>query len=468
MIQTTMGVVITYNRMFDAAMPAGFREERVASSTSARAVLERLGDCTVAPVVDGPDSVDGAVAALAGRDLDALVVIPSVATPPAWALDVARRLGPVPVIVLAVRELDETPAAYDTEQATRHSALVGASMITNSLLRAGVHFQLVLATAGDETGAAAQLETALAAGRAAAAVRRARLARIGSPIAGYADVEADDGDLDALGISCSDIGAEDLKRWAGEVTPSEIVSTAAAASRLGSTQVGDATLHRASRVACVIARAVRETRSTAGTVNCHGPLVRDNPDLGVTACLALSLLARDGIMLSCTGDLPVALALAMGQAVAGAALYAELYAVDRPGDWILAANGGEGDTRAARHGSVRLLPELHYLGVHGAGVAVAFEYEPGPITLASITPLRGARGGWRLVLADGCVIDSRHQAMEGPNAMIRIDGVPALTAYAAWCDAGASHHAAISPGRWSTELVVAAAYLGIEAVVVSR
>jgi len=453
--------------MFDAGMPADFRDERLAAAATAHAQLRSLARCIHAPVLDSADAVSTAIEALRGSELDALVIVPTMATPPAWALDVARGLGPVPVIVLALREFDTVPDGYDTTQATRFSLLVGVSMITNALLRASVPFELLLATAGDDD-LDAQLAEALAAARAAAAVRRTRLVALGAPIEGYTDVEVDEERLQALGVTCTNVDALEVARWSREVNEPQLAATISAARELGSVAVDDEPLRRAAHVACVVTRAVRDTGATAGAVNCHGALVRNNPDLGVTACLALSLLAREGIMLACTGDLPVALALTMGRAVAGASLYAELYALDRPGDWVLAANGGEGDTGAARAGSVRLLPEAHYLGVHGAGVAVAFEHEPGPVTLASLTPLDSARGQWRLILADGEVIDSRHRAMEGPNGMVRIDGFAALPAYQAWCEAGASHHVAVTPGRWSRVLARAATYLGIESLIISR
>jgi L-arabinose isomerase len=144
-----------------------------------------------------------------------------------------------------------------------------------------------------------------------------------------------------------------------------------------------------------------------------------------------------------------------------------LYAVDGPGDWILAANGGEGHIALAEAGSVRLLPEEQYAGVCGAGVAVAFQCAPGPATLASLTPLDAAVGGWRLIVAEGEIIGSEHPTMEAPNAMVRLAGVPALEGYAAWCEAGASHHAAVLPGHRRADLAGVADVLGIECRVIT-
>ena len=71
------------------------------------------------------------------------------------------------------------------------------------------------------------------------------------------------------------------------------------------------------------------------------------------------------------------------------------------------------------------------------------------------------------VLADAEVLGSDHPSMEGPNARVRVVGVPALRAFADWCTAGASHHAALLPGHHAATLTTAANFLGVESVTVS-
>ena len=146
----------------------------------------------------------------------------------------------------------------------------------------------------------------------------------------------------------------------------------------------------------------------------------------------------------------------------GSALYCELYQLDFPGNWVLLANGGEGDpTIRAGSSSGRLLPEDHYMGDHGPGTAVAFELLEGPATLISLTPIDHT-GGWMLVGAEGRILDSKHHAMEGPDAMFRFDSGDVAGAYARWCKAGATHHAGLLPGHHGNVLQRTAEILGIE------
>jgi L-arabinose isomerase len=462
-----VGVVTTYFGLFDEGMPAGFRAERLAAGRRVQALLQDVAECHLAGVVDSSEAAEGAASDLGGHPCDAVVVVPTMATPPEWAVRVVQSLLPVPVVVLAVRERVDVPDDYDTTQATRHSLLVGVAMLTNALSRAGVPYELVLSDHTDRT-LPARLRAVLDGCAAATAVRRTRLLSFGDPVPGYTDVEVTDQELAGLGVERSPVAVAQVESWAAEVSDDDLDAAVAQACGLGAADaVAPLVLRRAAHVACVVRRAVEATGSTAGTVNCHGPLVRRHPAMGVTACLALALLARDGVMLSCTGDLPVALALVMGKRVAGAALYGELYAVDQPGDWVLFANGGEGDTAAGQASTVRLLPEEHYSGLHGAGVAVAFSVPRGAATLLSFTPLPSAAGGWRLVLAEVDVLDSRHDAMEGPNAMLRWRGLEAAAGYGAWCEAGASHHAVLVPGEHHAALSLAARLLGVEHVSVA-
>jgi len=465
--RAVVGVITTYFGLFDEGMPPGFRAERLGAGRRVHAVLEGLADCHHAAVVDSADAAEHAATELRAHACDAVVVVPTMATPPEWAVRVVQALAPVPVVVLAVRERVDVPDDYDTTQATRHSLLVGVAMLTNALQRAACPYELVLSD-GDDQRLLERLADVLDGCAAATAVRRTRLLGFGDPVPGYTDVEATDQQLATLGVFRSAITAEQVETWAEQVSGEEVDAAMGQARALGASDgLEAAVLRRAAHVACVVRHALRATGSTAGTVNCHGPLVRRHPGMGVTACLALTLMAREDVMLSCTGDLPVALALVMGRRVAGAALYGELYALDQAGDWLLFANGGEGDTAAADASTVRLLPEEHYSGVHGPGVAVAFSLPPGPSTLLSFTPMASAAGGWRLVLANVDVVGSKHDAMEGPNAMVRWNGIDAVAGYAAWCRAGASHHAVLVPGQRLAALHLAARLLGVEPVTVA-
>mgnify|MGYP003307268463 CR=1 FL=1 len=89
-------------------------------------------------------------------------------------------------------------------------------------------------------------------------------------------------------------------------------------------------------------------------------------------------------------------------------------------DTILIANGGEGDFSINfNEPNLRILPEDHYMGSNGPGVAVQFNINEMDATLISITPTYiNNNREWRIILAEGRVLDSKHHNMEGPNTCL--------------------------------------------------
>jgi L-arabinose isomerase len=397
--------------------------------------------------------------------IDVLVCAPSMAAPPTYSWAAIEQLPHVPIVVLGIQESGSVPADYTTEEATRRSLPVGIAMLTNVLVREDRPFTTVFGSWGDD-GLASRLADAMRGAVGAASVRGSRMLAIGQPIDGYDDIEATDADLLRLGITKINITPSDLSAAFHAVPDGAVVAEAVdRRSRFDSSAVPDDVLERSVRVTCAIRDLCATGSVVGGTVNCHSTHLRWNPDVGVTACLAVSTLTSEGLPFSCTGDIPTAVALVLGRSIAGSALYCELYQLDLDDDWILVANGGEGDLDSRDPGRpVRLLPEEHYSGDHGAGTAVAFSLPIGAATLISLSPVAHARGGWRLVAAEGEIVGSAHETMEGPNGMFRFTNGPVAEAYRRWCGLGATHHAALLAGHQRAALDVACTYLGIESV----
>ena len=216
------------------------------------------------------------------------------------------------------------------------------------------------------------------------------------------------------------------------------------------------------RLALALHDLAGSVNAIAATVNCHSDVLRWNPAIGITACLGASLLTADGIPVSCTGDLPTALALVLARALSGRALYCEFYTPERETGLMLLAAGGEGDPAWAdpRH-PVVVEPNDHYPGDHGAGTSISFRLEQGPATALSFSP---AGDTWRLAWATGEIVEARYDAMGGPNGMFRFDSGSAFEAGARWIASGATHHNALARGRLDVEIPVLARALGIEEV----
>ena len=457
-----IGVLPVYFGLFDAAMPPEFRRDRTALAERMRERLSRWGEVVYPGVVDSDEAGREAGRAFAEAGVEVIVFAPTMAAPPSYAWEAVRDLPKVPVLAVGAQEYDSIPDDYATEEATRRSLPVGLVMFTNVLVREGRPFTALVHPL-DSPELDEALDAYLRAASAAALVRRSRLLAIGKPIPGYIDVESPPGALEELGVEVIDVDA-------GEIGAAFAAVDDGAARRLAedlrmrhdASAVDESTLERSARLAVAMEALCEEHDANGGAVNCHGEALRWNPEVGVTACLGTALCAEAGRPFACTGDLPTAVALALGKQLAGSALYCELYQLDYPGDWLLVANGGEGDISIRPPSSaVRLLPEDHYLGDHGPGVATAFELPAGPATLVSLTPLH-AGGGWVLVGAEGRIIGSKHHDMEGPNGMFRFDSGGVADGFARWCRAGATHHAGVLPGRCGEALRRTAEILGID------
>jgi L-arabinose isomerase len=461
----TIGLISPYFGLFDAAMPEGFRADRQIYAHRVQRLVSEYGEVHFDKLADSDEAGLAIGETFAKAGVDVVVCAPSMAAPPTYSWAAIEQLPDVPIVVLGIQESGTVPADYTTEEATRRSLPVGIAMLTNVLLRKDRPFTTVFGS-WDDGDLEGRLARAMLGAIGAGSVLGARMLAVGEPIDGYADIEATEDDLLRLGITKVNITPSDLSAAFHAVSDSAVAAEAAdRRGQFDSSAVSDAVLERSVRVACALRELCATGAVVGGTVNCHSAHLRWNPEIGVTACLAVTTLTTEGRPFACTGDIPTAIALVLGRSTAGSALYCELYQLDLGGDWILVANGGEGDLDARDIGRpVRLLPEEHYSGDHGAGTAVAFSLPVGPATLISLSPVEHARGGWRLVAAEGEIVGSTHETMEGPNGMFRFSNGPVTDAFARWCGLGATHHAALLPGHHRDALGIACDYLGIESV----
>lgn len=451
-----VGLVTVRFTLFDAQMGPDFPARMRAHAARSAEVLERFADIVAAPLIESDADADAARAILAAERLDAIVFAPAMAAPPSFA-DRALAGIPAPLVIWNAPSIERLPDDLHQDEATVHSTSVGGVMYGNVLVRRGRPFQVVTAGHDDPAGLE-RLERTVRAVAVAGSVRGATFLRVGDPIPGYLDVEADAAALEQLGVReaalevadwesrvgaipsarCEDLVADVRGRWAGDPGHRAVESAA---------------------IALALRDALDEHGAVGGTVNCHGPWLRRSSKVGLTACLAVATETERGRPLSCTGDLPTAIALVLARRLAGAALYCECYAPERSTGLVLVAAGGEGDPAWAEPPDAVLLEANdHYPGERGEGTSVAFALRPGPATLLSLSPVDD---GWVLAWAPGEIVETRYTRMRGPNGMFRFDSGPADDALSRWIGSGATHHNALAPGRLVVELPALTDALGI-------
>jgi L-arabinose isomerase len=456
-----VGLVSVRFQLFDNEMPSDFPERMKARASRFAEILSHMFDVYYPGLIENPEDAARVGADLANRDFDVIVFAPAMAAPPSYAVTATAGLPRVPIVIWNAVETAEMPRDLTQAQATESSTTVASVMFANTLVRQGRKTNVLTASPDDVAGVDILRRTIVGAATAGR-LRGSQAVRFGDPIAGYLDVEASEKQLNSLGVSEAKVSVGELDRALDSVTALEIQEVQESLASRG--WRGDPGAHAGRSAALYLAlRALVSDRgAVCATVNCHGPMFRWNQNVGITACLGVSLLTESGIPVTCTGDMPTALCLFIAKSMSSAALYNECYAPELNSGLMLLAAGGEGDPSwSDTSGGVRIQSNTHYPGVAGAGTSINFRLQRGPATLMSLSP---RLDGWRLVWATGEVVESRFDAMGGPNGMFRFDSGDATHMASQWIASGATHHNALAPGRLDVEIPAFAAASEIEAI----
>jgi L-arabinose isomerase len=345
---------------------------------------------------------------------DAVLVLQTMATPPAWTL---TELGALPVVVWAAHGGDRSLAeGFDHGAITSEGATVGAPMLTSLLVRAGRPFEIVLGRI-DDAEAQAEVAAALAGACAAHRLGRARIGRVGRPLDGYDCVDTDDALLRrATGIESVAIEPGELRELYLDV---------------GDERVGDLE---------------RETRA-AYDVEIEG----DGLQRSLRAACALDdLVARDVL---------TAVAMLAGKLLGGAAQYHELEAVDYETGELVLATSGEFDLGLAPDVRPGLIANDWFATDPRRGACACFSAPAGPATLIGFAQVAE---GYRLIAAEGDFTGRAFPATGTANGGFRF--AAGLDGWTAWCRAGASHHSSATPGAFGPRIEALGRFLGVEAV----
>lgn len=455
-----VGVVSCYFPLFEEQMPPGFRQDREQTARGYAELLAREFEVVDAGTLASDADGEKANALLRDARPDVVVFAPSMAAPPSYVAHALAGLE-APLVIWNGPTIERLPDGLTQAQATVNSSQVAAVMLANALVREARPFATVTASPSDAEGAA-HLVRAVRAAAVASVLRNASVLRVGGWLPGYLDVESTAAELARLGVSERAVGVEELDEAFAAVGEERVeIGLADLGARGWARKEGPAD-GRSMRLALALHDLAASVEAVAATVNCHSEMLRWNPRIGITACLGASLLTAGGIPVSCTGDLPTALALVLSRALSGRALYCEFYTPERETGLMLLAAGGEGDPAWADPAHPVLVePNDHYPGDHGAGTSVSFRLEQGPATALSLSP---AGDTWRLAWATGEIVEARYDTMGGPNGMFRFDSGAAFEAGARWIASGATHHNALARGRLDVEIPVLARALGIDEV----
>ena len=291
MTRARIALVSVRFKLFDAQMSADFPARMQAHTQRSAAILEQWFDVVRTPLIEDDAGAAVVAAALAGEHVDAVVFAPTMAAPPTYA-QVALAGSDAPLVIWNAPSIMRIPADYHQDEATVHSSTVGALMYGNVLQRQGRAAAVVTAGHDDAEGLE-RLQRTVRAVAAAGALRGSTFLRVGSPIPGYTDVETTDAELAQLGVREASLTQAD---WESTVSAVSSVDAQALLDDVASRWQGEAGPEGlwSARVAVALARALDETDAVGGTVNCHGPWLRNSEVVGLPACLGVACATEGG------------------------------------------------------------------------------------------------------------------------------------------------------------------------------
>jgi L-arabinose isomerase len=444
-----LGYLSAFFGAYDDVMGSDFRRTQAQIVAENRSVLENSFEVIDFGMISSPEEARAAASKIAAAAIEVLVYAPAMVAPPAW-IEIALSDLSCPILIWSATRQNTVPSQLDHLQATVHTSLVGATMLANCLVRGQKRFAVVDAVPGNPADESRLIRSIMAAVAAH---------RLGDPIPGYRDVESTPEELATLGVREVAISVTELEAAFARIASSDVDDELA---RLQARPGWRAPLADASatsaRLALALRRLTADHQATLGTVNCHSSWLRQNRQIGVVACLGVSLMHEAGIPFSCTGDLPAAMAGLLAATLSGASLYCELYVREPASDEFLVAAGGEGDPRWAE-GGVTVVPNQYYPGHCGAGLGVRFALRHGPATLIAMSPTSHA---WRMIWASGEITGRSFDRLDGPNGMFRFNTQPGHLAAEHWIGAGPTHHPALARGVLDLELPLVARLANLE------
>jgi L-fucose isomerase-like protein len=453
-----VGLLVPRFTVFDAALGSERVERLRARHSSLARTLEPFADVAAVVPIEDESGIDAARDAFARARIEVVVVAPAMAAPPSLGHGVLAP-GPWPAVIWNALGIDGLAPDADQPTAIEHTTTVGCQMLAGALGRSGLQADVVT-TAPDDSASVARLRDVVLAVAPAGALRGATVVRIGAPPPGYLNVECGPGDLARLGGRLVEVEGDELDEAFARATGDEADALLAGLRELGIARPAGLDARPSARLAVAIGALLDRHQAVCASTNCLGPLLRANERIGIPACLAGAFETARGRPVSCTGDVPAAVALWLGRRLTGAALYTEWY-LSQPasGDALLLSCGLADIAWAA--GGASLYEVAAVPGVGGLAAGVRFEPRLGPATLLG---LAAGADGWRLAWLEGELVGTASPSLRGLAVRFVADGLGPLAAASHWIATAVTHHPVLVPGRVGSTLAVAARALGAHAL----
>ncbi len=421
------------------------------------------------PFVDSPELGESIAEELSTSNLDAVLVLQTMAVPTSHLLPVIDSLPKVPILVWALQSSISLDDDFSKSEITSLGSTVGTPMLTNYLNRLGRAHRVIFTSAQENDFSKVLLEE-LEAASIAGSLQGAKLARVGESIPGYFCVEAKNDELkDVLGVEVVEIHPEDFASSYKEVKQEQI--DLLVSESVGFTVSEDLeTFSQTIRAAGALENIDKKHCISMGAMNCHVDEIRFSEEIGIAPCFALGRETGRGIPWTCSGDVITTIAMYVARALGGAALYHEIEALDFETGEFAIANSGEHDLSWCRQGESPLLrANPWYEKDELTGGSLWFELPAGAATLLSFTPFHDEVSGYRFVVAEGNITERSFINSPTVGGAFRFSGdLSAGENWLKWVNAGVNHHSAIAPGHLAEKVHKVAEYLSIGCIEITE
>ncbi len=443
---------------------ADFPREKMAVAHRCAERLASFG-CVVwdQQLIRDADSAITAGKKLADSGIDVVVVVTTIAVFANISLAALRNLS-VPILIWNVQEIDHVGAGYSMVEIVRHTGQIGAQALANTLVREGHSFRVV---SGYENSSrtTTSLHRFFSLAKTVAILKRASVLAVGDRFPGMTDIELDDAYVAKhLGATISHISPARLTKAYHDADGEQVQrETLKCITANAVSEISDDELSRSVRLSVALESLVEEYCADAGSLNCHIGNCLQNSTIGITACYSLGVQNARGRPFTCTGDLPTALAMLMLKTLTGISMYTEVQIMDEHREAVVIANSGEGEKEICRpNEQPRLVGNTNFKGLHGRGASYAHSLKSGPATLVSLTPTPNGTKPFRLIVAEGEILEDKLPDAGALAGFFRFQHVDLHSGYTRWLEAGPVHHAATTVGHWESELKEVSNYLNFE------
>jgi L-arabinose isomerase len=448
-----VAVLMPYWSFWETSVPWDLRADREALRAEATAIIGRMCEVTVSRTLAGESPTESPLPEL--HDVDAVVVLSTMAAPSATCMVALDSIPTTPVIVWALSRSSTLAAGFSHTDITTAGSSVGGPMVTSALARAGRPFDVVATSLAEPDDALRAIRCAISAGR----LLRGPLLAVGDPIPGYTTVvppPSTDTFLKRIHVPSSS-----LAELAAQVSPDEVRRTMdeVRAEFDVDPRVTELSLERAARAEVALRVLVHRDDAIAGTINCHEANLRGKAAFGIAPCLALGRLTSAGTPFTCTGDVLTAYAMAAIHGLGLPTLYHEVEALDFETDEVVLANSGEHDLGLCGRRPA-LVPNIWYTHDKVVGPCALYSIPEGPASLVAFVMAPEPR----FVVAEGFFTGREYSDTGVPNAGFRFGELLLGQAWADWARAGVTHHSAATPAHVADDIRSIARLVGAEFV----